>query len=116
MRRLLWQAGCRYRKDVGTLPGRPDIVFTRARVVVFCDGDFWHGKDWPARHEKLRSGSNADYWIAKVRRNIERDRQQEAQLRADGWTVLRFWESEILADATGVVTQVLRAVGPARGT
>lgn len=107
LRRLLWRAGCRYRKDVQALPGRPDIVFARARLIVFCDGDFWHGKDWKARQKKLRAGTNADYWLAKIGRNRERDRRNGALLRAAGWTVLRFWESEIQADAGRVAARIL---------
>ena len=106
LRRFLWRAGCRYRKDVRSLPGRPDIVFTGRRVVVFCDGDFWHGRDWEERREKLKAGANAEYWVAKIGRNIERDRKQEALLRESGWVVLRFWESEILADTAGVAGRV----------
>lgn len=114
LRRLLWRSGCRYRKDVKALPGRPDIVFSRARLVVFCDGDFWHGKDWEARQVKLRGGSNAEYWLAKIARNVERDRQNDARLTAAGWTVLRVWESEIKANPARVAALVLGVLG-ARG-
>jgi DNA mismatch endonuclease (patch repair protein) len=78
--------------------------------VVFCDGDFWHGRDWEERREKLKAGANAEYWVAKIGRNIERDRKQEALLRESGWVVLRFWESEILADTEGVAGRVLAAL------
>ena len=113
LRRLLWGLGCRYRKDVRSLPGRPDIVFPGRRVVVFCDGDFWHGRDWSARQEKLRAGTNAEYWLAKIGQNIERDRRQEALLRESGWVVLRFWESEILRDTAGVAARILASLGGA---
>ena len=69
LRRSLWAAGCRYRKHLPDLPGRPDVVFTRAKLVVFCDGDFWHGRDWESRSQKLSRGSNSDYWLAKIQRN-----------------------------------------------
>src|SRR5262245_12485941 len=61
LRRALWAAGCRYRKNVPGLPGRPDVVFLGPKVTVFCDGDFWHGRDWESRRQKLRRGTNADY-------------------------------------------------------
>lgn len=97
LRQALWAAGYRYRKNFGGLPGHPDVVFIRARVAVFVDGDFWHGRDWESRRQKLQAGSNPDYWIAKIQRNMERDRETTSRLQGLGWTVLRFWESEIQA-------------------
>jgi len=91
----LWRLGLRYRKNVATLPGKPDIVFPSARLVVFCDGDFWHGRRWRALSAKLRSGANASYWLQKIEGNRRRDRKMSRVLAADGWTVLRIWESEI---------------------
>jgi DNA mismatch endonuclease, patch repair protein len=107
VRSLLWRAGARFRKDVPSLPGRPDIVFPRARLVVFCDGDFWHGKDWCSRRRKLARGINATYWVGKIEANRARDRLQTAQLEACGWTVLRFWESAIHAAPAAVVHDIL---------
>jgi|SRR6185436_15097942 len=114
LRRALWAAGCRYRKDVSTLPGRPDIVFPKARLAIFCDGDFWHGRDWESRRQKLSRGANSDYWLAKIQRNIERDQQNTLRLKEMGWTVLRLWESEIRCspqELAGRVTDVLRELG-----
>lgn len=108
--RSLFRLGLRYRKNVRTLPGCPDFVFAHSRVVVFCDGDFWHGRDWENRRAKLARGTNAPYWLAKVARNIERDREQEEALRARGWTVLRFWESEIQNDPESVAAETRKAV------
>lgn len=108
--RALFRLGLRYRKSVRTLPGCPDFVFTRSRVVVFCDGDFWHGKDWEKRRAKLARGTNAPYWLAKVARNIERDREQDEALRALGWRVLRFWESEIQDDPESAAAETRKAV------
>jgi G:T-mismatch repair DNA endonuclease (very short patch repair protein) len=85
-------------------------VFLGARLCVFCDGDFWHGRDWEVRQQKLRRGSNSDYWLAKIQRNMERDRQNTQRLQETGWTVLRFWESEIQSDLAGVVRRVLEAL------
>lgn len=108
LRSVLWRAGCRFRKNVAELPGKPDIVFSRARVVVFCDGDFWHGRDWGARRCKLSQGSNAGYWVEKIRRNRERDQERTQLLKENGWTVLRFWETDILSDPDGPAAQILR--------
>jgi DNA mismatch endonuclease, patch repair protein len=108
LRRALWAAGCRYRKDVAGLPGRPDIVFVKARIAMFCDGDFWHGRDWEVRRQKLSRGTNSRYWTAKIQRNIERDWQITSDLQEMGWTVLRVWESQIEADP-GAVAQIVVA-------
>ena len=110
LRTRLWHEGCRYRKNVSWLPGKPDIVFLRAKVAIFCDGDFWHGKDWPARREKLLKGHNAGYWISKVEGNRRRDGQVNAQLTADGWTVVRVWESDIHTDLDNIIETVLPIV------
>ena len=73
LRRALWQRGLRYRLHHPGLPGRPDIVFRKHGLVVFCDGDFWHGRDLETRLTKLTRGHNAAYWVAKVKANVERD-------------------------------------------
>ena len=106
LRQALWAAGYRYRKNVADLPGRPDVVFRRARLAVFVDGDFWHGRDWESRRRKLQAGSNPDYWIAKIQRNMERDRETTARLEGMGWTVLRFWESEVRSSLAEVVQKI----------
>jgi DNA mismatch endonuclease (patch repair protein) len=96
------------------LPGRPDVVFSGARLAVFCDGDFWHGRDWASRRQKLGQGTNSAYWLAKIQRNMERDRQNTRRLQEMGWTVLRFWESQIRSDPTGVTRTVLEALDTVR--
>jgi len=98
LRRELWIRGLRYRLHLATLPGRPDLTFVRERVAVFCDGDFWHGRDLPAQIEGLLAGHNATYWVAKIARNAERDAEQTRRLQSNGWVVLRFWETDILSD------------------
>jgi len=77
---------------------------------VFCDGDFWHGRDLQARLERLATGHNAPYWLAKIRTNVERDRRNDAALRADGWRVLRLWETDILRDTPAAADRVLQEV------
>ena len=106
----MWRLGFRYRVDAARLPGRPDVVFSRARVLVFVDGDFWHGRHLATRIRKLAAGHNAQYWVEKIRANVERDRRQNAQLRALGWVVLRFWESDIKQEAARIVTNVAAIV------
>jgi DNA mismatch endonuclease (patch repair protein) len=114
LRSALWKLGLRYRVDVAALPGRPDIVFASARVAVFCDGDFWHGRDLEKRLAKLARGHNAPYWSAKIRTNVARDRRRDDVLERDGWLVLRFWESDIVRDAPGFAARVAAAVAERR--
>lgn len=108
LRRVLWARGVRYRVDVRTLPGRPDVVLAGARVAVFCDGDFWHGRGGEQRLEKLRKGHNGPYWVAKIATNIERDRRDQATLTAAGWLVMRFWESDLRANPEAAAETILR--------
>jgi DNA mismatch endonuclease (patch repair protein) len=110
LRRALWLRGFRYRTNGADLPGRPDIVFSGPRLAVFVDGDFWHGNTWRIRKAKLAQGHNADYWISKIKRNRERDRERTCELSAAGWLVLRVWESEIHADLDRVVRRVESAL------
>jgi DNA mismatch endonuclease (patch repair protein) len=110
LRKELWNRGLRYRLHASDLPGKPDIVFRRARVAVFCDGDFWHGRRWRERQEKLARGSNAPYWTAKIGANVARDRRNTRLLRAAGWIVVRLWETDVLRDVTRAATKVERVV------
>lgn len=106
LRRRLWKMGLRYRKHVRDLPGVPDIVFPVAHVAVFCDGDFWHGRDWPALSRKLERGTNGEYWLLKIRSNMERDLGNTRLLQEQGWMVLRFWESDIKTKPEEIAEQV----------
>lgn len=114
LRHELWRTGLRYRLHVAGLPGRPDVVFPCHRVVVFCDGDFWHGRDLEARVAKLERGHNAAYWVAKIRRNVERDRRQDQALTTAGWHVLRLWEGDIVRDVDSQVAIVVDALNGRR--
>ena len=111
LRRELWRRGVRYRLHQKQLPGNPDIVFPSQRIVVFCDGDFWHGRDLSARIKKLREGHNAAYWIRKVSNNVARDKLRNKELSDAGWTVHRFWETEILSDVRAVADLICHALG-----
>lgn len=110
LRRELWRRGLRYRLHGADLPGRPDIVFPKNRVAVFCDGDFWHGRDIDARLTKLAAGHNSTYWVSKIRRNVERDRRQSEMLKALGWVVLRFWETDILRNTAEIADRVVSSL------
>ena len=106
LRRSLWRRGIRYRLNNTALPGKPDLVFPGQQLAVFCDGDFWHGKDWAIQKENLSKGKNAEYWVAKISRNMERDRWVDAELRSLGWRVVRVWEGEIHANLEAVVAVI----------
>jgi DNA mismatch endonuclease (patch repair protein) len=110
LRSALWCMGARFRKNVSRLPGKPDVVFAGPRVVVFCDGDFWHGRNWRVLRAKLRGGANADYWIRKISANIARDRRTDRALRKAGWLVIRLWETDILANPETAARRLCLAV------
>ena len=106
LRKALWAKGHRYRKNYRKLPGKPDIALTKYKIAVFCDGEFFHGKDWDVLRTKLKSGKNPDYWITKIERNIERDREKDILLQDLGWTVLHFWGNEIKKNTEGCVAAI----------
>ena len=110
LRKALWQKGYRYRKNYKGLPGKPDIVFTKYRIAVFCDSDFFHGKDWEVLQERLLKGKNGSYWVTKIRRNMERDIENEQALIFREWTVIRFWGSEIMQDVDECVKVIEEAM------
>lgn len=114
LRSAVWRMGFRFRKNVRTLPGKPDIVFPRERVVVFCDGDFWHGRNWLKDRRRLGQGPNAPYWLAKIAANRARDRRYNRELKRDGWSVLRFWETDVRADPQRPAQLIAEAVASKR--
>lgn len=93
LRKALWERGVRYRKNYKKLIGKPDIAITKYKIAVFCDSDYWHGYDWENRNQRIKS--NRDYWVPKIERNMERDREVTVALQNEGWLVLRFWEWQI---------------------
>jgi len=109
VRSELHKKGLRFRKHTGKLPGKPDIVFGKARVVVFLDGDFWHGYRFPQWEKKLPK-----FWRNKIGETRKRDRRNFAKLRRMGWRVIRIWQHETERDLRGVVKEIVRAVKRAR--
>ncbi len=98
LRNELWNRGLRYRKNVKSVYGHPDIAFIGKKVAVFVDSEFWHGFDWENRKKDFKS--HQEFWIPKIERNMQRDREVNEKLRSDGWTVLRFWGSDIKKQLT----------------
>lgn len=110
LRKALWQKGYRYRKNYKELPGKPDIALTKYKVAIFCDGEFFHGKDWEVLKPKLRNGNNGEFWIKKISRNIERADEVNKELLFLGWTVIRFWGNEIKENPEKCVQVVEEAI------
>ena len=111
LRRELHRRGLRYRINLGGLPGRPDIAFTRAKVTVFVDGCFWHRCP---QHDTVPT-NNRDWWIAKLDRNVARDRAKDAALRELGWTVLHVWEHDPVGAAADRIEAAVIAAGNRAG-
>ena len=103
--KLLWNAGIRYRKNDKTVFGKPDFVIRKMRIAIFCDGEFWHGRNWEERKNDHKS--NCDFWYSKIERNIRRDKEVNEQLKAQGWTVFRFWETEITKESDKCLNRIL---------
>ena len=103
--KLLWNAGVRYRKNDKTVFGKPDFVIRKMRIAIFCDGEFWHGRNWEERKNDHKS--NCDFWYSKIERNIRRDKEVNEQLKAQGWTVFRFWETEITKESDKCLNRIL---------
>ena len=95
LRKALWHKGYRYRKNYKALPGSPDIVLTKNKIAIFCDSEFFHGKDWEILKLRLENGKNADFWIKKIERNRNRDYENDKKLLFLGYTVLHFWGQDI---------------------
>ena len=95
LRKALWKKGYRYRKNYNKLLGKPDIVLPKYKIVIFCDSEFFHGKDWDTLKKRLETSNNSEYWISKISRNKERDDEINKRLSFEGWTVIRFWGNDI---------------------
>lgn len=95
LRKALWKKGYRYRKNYKELPGKHDIEITKYKIAVFCDSEFFHGKDWEILKPQLERGKNADFWINKISKNISRDEEVNKRLNYLGWTVIRFLGKDI---------------------
>lgn len=96
LRKTLWHKGYRYRKNYKKLPGSPDIALTKYKIAIFCDSEFFHGKDWEILKLRLEKGHNPDYWIKKIERNRTRDWENDKKLLFLGYTVIHFWGQDIL--------------------
>ncbi len=105
VRSELHRRGLRFRKHVKELPGKPDIVFGKAKVAVFVDGDFWHGYDFSSWENKV-----SDFWKGKISKNRERDLKNHQELSELGWTVIRLWQHEVEKDFEDCIDRIISAV------
>lgn len=112
--KALWRLGYRYRRNNRKVYGTPDFTFKKLRIAIFVDGEFFHGADWDVRKHKILS--NRDYWIPKIERNIQRDKEVNEFLTANGWTVLRFWSKEIQKNLEGVVVIIQQKIEEAKSS
>ena len=111
----LWRKGFRYRKNVKDVLGKPDIANKKYKIAIFIDGDFWHGNQYKLRgykslEEQFFGVSNKEYWIKKINRNIERDKNVTEELISKGWKVIRVWESEIESDLPNCVERIIKTM------
>jgi DNA mismatch endonuclease, patch repair protein len=110
LRTAVWNEGIRYRKNYAKLPGKPDIVITKYKIAIFCDSEFFHGKDWEVLKEQLARGNNSEFWQKKILRNIERDKKVNKQLQELGWKVLRFWGKDITKNLDLCIASIKAAI------
>ena len=110
LRRALWKKGYRYRKNYKKIPGTPDIALTKYKIAIFCDGEFFHGKDWKVLKPRLEQGKNADYWVKKIQRNMDRDSLKDKELLFQGWTVIHFWGKDIIKNTDKCVRVIEEAI------
>jgi DNA mismatch endonuclease (patch repair protein) len=108
LRKALWNKGIRYRKNFKMLPGKPDIVITKYKIAIFCDGELWHGKDWGVKRGRFKT--NSDFWVSKIEKNIERDHEIDNKLLKQGWIVFHFWGKEIKKTLSACVWEILETI------
>ena len=104
VRKAMWNEGIRYRINNSNIIGKPDIAIVKYKLAIFIDGEYWHGYNWASKKKRLKT--NIEYWTNKIEGNINRDHNTNALLKAEGWTVLRFWEKEIKEDLSKCIARI----------
>lgn len=110
LRKALWKRGFRYRKNYDKIPGKPDIVLVKQKIAIFCDSEFFHGKDWDVLKPRLEQGTNSEFWVNKIAKNMEHDDIVNKKLLYQGWTVIRFWGKDILKKPDECVKVIEEAI------
>jgi DNA mismatch endonuclease (patch repair protein) len=108
MQKAMRASGLRPTTQPKQIFGNPDFAFVRKRIAIFCDSHFWHGYDWDTRKQDHKS--NRNFWIPKIERNIERDKEVTRALKKSGWLVLRFWQHEIMNSPSDCVLRIQAAL------
>jgi len=106
--KTIFKNGVRYRRNVKDVFGCPDICIKKYKIAIFCDSEFWHGKDWEKK--KFDFKTNQEFWIPKIERNIQRDSEVNHKLSEAGWTVLRFWGKDITKDLHECLNKILQTI------
>ncbi len=104
-RKALWHKGVRYRVNNKKLPGKPDVSIQKYKLAIFIDGGFWHGYNWNEKKETIKS--NRGFWIPKIERNMQRDKEVNQKLSEMDYTVFRFWEKEIENELDKCINDIL---------
>ena len=110
LRKELWHRGYRYRKNYKDLPGSPDICLTKYKLAIFCDSEFFHGKDWEVLKPRIAEGNNGQYWVKKIQENINRDEDVDKRLNYLGWTVIHFWGKDILKNTDECIKVIVETI------
>ena len=106
--KTLWSRGHRYRKNDKRILGKPDLTFKRLKIALFVDSEYFHGRYW--KTNKYRIKSNREFWWKKIEGNIKRDKHVNSELLADGWMVLRFWDTEVKSRLSECVESIETAI------
>jgi DNA mismatch endonuclease (patch repair protein) len=112
--KALWHLGYRYRKNNKTVFGTPDITFKKWKIALFVDSEFFHGKDWETQKDRVKT--NTKFWQKKIERNRQRDMEVNKTLKAQGWSVLRFWSAEIEENLEECIAKIQRKIALKSGT
>lgn len=110
LRKALWKNGIRYRKNYSKIPGTPDMALTKYKIAIFCDSEFFHGKDWEQLKPRLQKGDNGEFWVKKIRKNREHDEKVNKELLFLGWTVIRFWGNDIKNNTDECIRVIKEAI------
>lgn len=110
--KALWTKGLRYRKNDKSVFGKPDFTIKKYKIAVFCDSEFWHGKDWEIKKNEHKS--NVKFWHQKIERNIQRDKEVNEELLKTGWKVIRFWGKEIQKELVNCTVKIETIVNEAK--
>lgn len=106
--KAMWARGIRYRRNVTNIYGKPDFAIKKYKIAIFCDSEFWHGKNWAVKKNEIKS--NQEFWYQKIESNIKRDKEVNLFLTSEGWTVIRFWGKEIIKNTEACVIKIEFAI------